>query len=361
MGIDDARLDVLFRRVQLEVERGPLPSAQVAVAHAGNLVAFETFGDATRQSRYILQSVGRSVVACVAWKLLDDGLLALDEAVADVIPEFAANGKAGIKVRHVLTHTAGLALAPLGYPKMLSRQARLAAFARWRPDHAPGAGFQYHLTSAAWILAELTERRTGVSFPEYLRTRIVEPLGLGFILPVPADRYHELVAVPVVTDRTADAQVVDPWGPWYLADPDVLAAGEPSHSLVGTAADMAMLFQHINHSGLWSDDIVVEATRPHVSLAPAGDTIYGGSGRVTNMGLFVTVSGDDPGLWVPATGSPRTWGNGGAPCQLAFYDPESDASFAFLTNGYPLSGYDRTRMGANRIINIANLGNDLVV
>src|SRR5437764_206614 len=73
MEIDPARLDVLLRRVRLEVEGGPLPSAQVAVAHAGQLVAFETYGDATPDSRYILQSVGRSVVAGVVWKLLGDG------------------------------------------------------------------------------------------------------------------------------------------------------------------------------------------------------------------------------------------------------------------------------------------------
>jgi len=360
MGIDQARLDVFLRRVRLEVEHGPLPSAQVAVAHAGELVAFETYGDATPQSRYILQSVGRSVVAGAAWKLLDDGLLELDEHVATIVPEFGTNGKEAVTVRHVLTHTAGLAFAPLGYPKLLTRESRLAAFARWRLDYEPGTQFQFHLTSAAWIIAELTERRTGLPFATYLQKAIVEPLGLGFVLPVPADRYHELLAVPVAIDRTSDDQEVDPWGPWYLADPAVLAGGEPSHSMVGTAADMAMFFQHVHHSGLWSEAIVADATRPHVSMAPPGDKLYGGSDRITHMGLFVTVAGEDPGPWVPATGSARTWGNGGAPCQLAFCDPETDTSFAFLTNGYPLSGYDYSRVGINRTINIANLGNDLV-
>jgi hypothetical protein len=41
-------------------------------------------------------------------------------------------------------------------------------------------------------------------------------------------------------------------------------------------------------------------------------------------------------------------------------DPETDTSFAFLTNGYPLSGYDYSTTGVNRIINIGNLGNDLI-
>lgn len=359
MPVSEARLDVFLRRARLEVEHGPLPSVQVAVAHAGELVAFETHGDATPESRYILQSVGRSVVAAASWLLLDRGLLDLDERVADVVPEFATNGKEAVLVRHVLTHTAGLPFAPLGYPKMLSHESRLAAFAKWRLDNEPGTTFQYHLTSAAWILAELTERKTGLAFADFLRTEITEPLGLGFVLPVPADRYDALVAAPVATDRTSDDQEVDPWGPWYLANADVLAGGEPSHSIIGTAADMVMLFQHVHHSGRWSAAVVAEATRPHVSMAAAGDKLYGGSDRVTDMGLFVNVSGAGPTPNTPATGSPRTWGNAGAPCQLAFHDPETDISFAFLTNGYPLAGYDHTRAGVNRQINLANLGNDL--
>ena len=198
-------------------------------------------------------------------------------------------------MRQVLTHTAGFPFAPLGYPTMLHRAERLEAMAKWRLTYEPGTQLQFHLTSAAWVIAELVERRTGLPFAEYLRTEIVEPLGLGFVLPVPADRYEALVTAPVAIDRTSDDQQVDPWGPWYLANPDVLAGGEPSHSIVGSAADVAMFFQALVHSGLWRDEAVAEGTRIHVSMPPAGDQLYGGSDRKTNIGLFVTISGDDHG------------------------------------------------------------------
>ena len=360
VGIDPGRLDVFLRRARLEVDRGPLPSAQVAAAKDGRLVAFETYGDAPPDARYILQSVGRTMVAGAVWKLLGDGLLGLDERVGDVIPEFATKGKEVVTVHQVLTHTAGFPFAPLGYPKMLHRADRLSAMAKWRLTYEPGTQLQFHLTSAAWVIAELVERRTGLPFAEYLRTEIVEPLGLGLVLPVPTDRYSELVTAPVAIDRTSEDQQVDPWGPWYLADPEVLAGGEPSHSIVGSAADVALFFQALLHSGLWRDEAVAEGSRIHVSMPPAGDQLYGGSDRVTNMGLFVTVSGEDHGNWLPSTGSPRTFGNGGAPCQLGYMDPETGVSFAFLTNGYPLAGYDYSRLGTNRTINLANLGNDLV-
>jgi CubicO group peptidase (beta-lactamase class C family) len=359
-GIDPRRLNLFLDRIRLEVEEGFLPSAQVAVARHGRLVVFDTYGASDADRRYILQSAGRTVVAGVVWKLISDGLLDVAERVADIVPEFATNGKDAVTVEQVLTHTAGFPFAPLGYPKMLDRERRLEAFTRWRLDWEPGSRLQFHLTGAAWVLAEIVERRSGLAFPDYLRCAIVEPLGLDVMLPVPTDRFHDLLAAPVATDRTSDDEEVDPWGPWYLADPEVLAAGEPSHSIAATAADLALLFQAFLHSGLWKVGVIADATRIHVSDKPWGDKLYGGSEEVAHLGLFCMVSGEAGGSWTPRTGSPATFGNGGAPCQLGFMDPDTGTSFAFLTNGYPLAGYDYTPLGNNRRINIANLGNDLV-
>ncbi|MFJ4790144.1 serine hydrolase domain-containing protein [Streptomyces sp. NPDC088794] len=362
VGVDPYRLDVLLRRIRLEVEHGPLPSAQVAVARGGRLVAFETWGDAGPDTRYVLQSVGRSIVAGVVWKLLGEGLLHLDEQVASIIPEFAPNGKETVTVEQVLTHTAGFPFAPLGFPKMLDREQRLAAFGRWRLDTPPGTRFQFHLTAAAWLIAEIVERRTGLPFADYLRERIARPLGLTSIeLGVPVNRQPGTVAPMTATDRTDDTQEPDPWGPWYLADPRVLAAGEPSHALVATAADVALYFQALEHSGLWKPEAVAEGTRIRLTQLPYGEQIYGGGGsRRTSMGLFVTVAGPDAGSQLPSTGSPSLFGSAGAAYQLGFMDPESGLSFACLSNGYPLAGYDHSRRGTALLTNIANLAADLV-
>lgn len=212
--LDPRRLDTLLRRIRREVEHGPLPSAQVAVARGGRLLAFETYGDASPDTRYVLQSVGRSIVAGVVWKLIGEGLLAVDEQVAAIIPEFAPNEKETVTVEQVLTHTAGFPFAPLGYPKMLDREQRLAAFGRWRLDYPPGTRFQYHLTSAAWLIAEIVERRTGLTFADYLHEKVAGPLGLSSIeLGVPVDRQPGTVAPMLVTDRTSDDQEADPGAP----------------------------------------------------------------------------------------------------------------------------------------------------
>lgn len=162
---------------------------------------------------------------------------------------------------------------------MLHREQRLAAFGRWRLDYPPGSRFQFHLTSAAWLIAEIVERRTGLPFAGHLRERIVGPLGLSSIeLGVPVDQQPGTVAPMTATDRTDDDQKPDPWGPWYLSDPEVLAAGEPSHALVATAADVALYFQALEHSGLWKPEAVAEGTRIRLTEHPYGDQVYGGGG-----------------------------------------------------------------------------------
>ncbi|MFV2176640.1 serine hydrolase domain-containing protein [Actinomadura sp. LOL_016] len=359
-GVDPGKLEVLLCRVRLAVEDGPLPSAQVAVAKDGRLLAYETVGEADPDTRYILQSVGRSVVAGVVWKLLGEGLLRLDERVAEIIPEFGTNGKEAVTVEHVLTHTAGFPFAPLGHPKMCDRRERLAAFGKWRLDYRPGTRFQFHLTSAAWLIGEIVERRTGLPIACYLRERITEPLGLSSLeLGVPVERQAETVAPMIATDRKSDEDQVDPWGPWYLSKPEVLAAGEPSHALVGNAADVALFFQAMEHGRLWKPEAVAEGRRMRFAERPAGDELYGGGEKRTGMGLFVTVAGSDAGSNLPSTGSAALYGNSGAAYQLAFMDPESGLSFAWLCNGYPLSGYDQTSWGTALLAGVADLAADL--
>jgi CubicO group peptidase (beta-lactamase class C family) len=355
---DPRRVDLVLERVRLEVDSGALPSAQVALYVADRRYAFEAFGAATTSSRYVLQSAGRPVVAGMLWKLMSDGLLDIGRTVASYIPEFATNGKDVVTVEQVITHVGGFPLAPLAYPQMLDRSERLAAFAKWRLTSPPGTALEFHLTSAAWVIGELCERLTGRPIARYLAEELAGPLGLHSIEIGPPVERQDDVATFVRTDHDDRAEV-SPWGPWYLSRPEILAAGEPSHSMVATAADLARWYQALMSSPLWRRDTVADARRVRVTLPITGER--GGTRSVPgNVALFVLVAGDD-GLsrgFLPTACSPATFGHGGAPCQIGFADPETGLSFAFLTNGYPASGYEQSRIGLNRIINIANLAAD---
>lgn len=116
-GVDAAKIELLLRLAAVDVEAGRLPSAQVAVARGGELIAAKTFGEATQDTRYVLQSAGRPVVASAIWMLMSRGRLDISRTVASYVPEFGSNGKQDVTVEQVLTHVAGFALAPLGYPR----------------------------------------------------------------------------------------------------------------------------------------------------------------------------------------------------------------------------------------------------
>ncbi len=356
LGVDPRRLAVLLERVALQVEDGPWPSAQLAVARHGRLAAFRSWGEAA--PRYLLQSVGRPLVASALWKLIGEGRIDLATRVGDVISDFATNGKEVVTVEHVLTHTAGFPFAPLGYPKMTDRDARLAAMGKWRLDYEPGAQLQFHLTSAAWIIAELVERLAGVPLTTYLRTEIADPLGLGFELGASVERQAETMAPMVCTD--GDAAEVDPWGPWFFQRPEVVAAGEPAHAVIASAADVALFYQALLEHRLWPAELVADVIRPHVTAIPAGDQLYGGGTKPASVGLFVMVAGESPDMWLPSVGSPRTFGHSGAAYQMAWCDPDSGVSFCLLTNAYPASGYDYSPRARALITNVNNLAADLV-
>lgn len=356
VGVDPARLQICLDRIRAEVDSGRLPSAQVAIAREGRLAHVGSYGAAA--SRYLMQSAGRPIVASALWKLIGEGRVDLAASVASVIPEFGTNGKEVVTVEHVLTHTAGLAFAPLGFPKMTDRSLRLQAFAKWQLDWEPGSQLQFHLTSAAWLIAELVERVDGRPLPQYIQQELAEPLGLTFELAVPVERQRNTVASMVCTDGTAAE--VDPWGPWFFNQPEIVAAGEPAHAMVGSAADLALFYQAVLEARLWTPEIVADAIRPRVTAVPAGDQLYGGGTKAASVGLFVMVAGDSPDMWLPVVGSPRTFGHSGAAYQMGWCDPDSGVSFALLTNGYPLSGYDYSPRGVAFITNVNNLAADLV-
>ena len=138
---------------------------------------WRTFGAAAPESRYVIFSATKPVVAGAVWILIGEGLLDVSRRVADLVPEFGTNGKDVITVEQVLLHTSGFPHAPFNALEWDDRERRLARFAKWRCNWEPGTRFEYHPTSAHWVLAELIERCTGGDFRAFLRERILDPLG----------------------------------------------------------------------------------------------------------------------------------------------------------------------------------------
>src|SRR3954454_12307433 len=180
--IDEAAVRALLDRTRREVDEGLLPSAQVALAYDGELVAFETFGNATDDTRYVVFSATKAFVAGAMWALIGDGLVDVSKRVIDYVPEFGTNGKDVITVEQVMLHTGGFPLAPMPPLQGATSAGRVERFAKWRLNWEPGTKYQYHPTSAHWVLSEIIERVTGQDFRDVVQQRVTDPAGLPRVL-----------------------------------------------------------------------------------------------------------------------------------------------------------------------------------
>src|SRR5690242_1100369 len=200
MPIDRKAVDALLARARREVDDGLLPSCQLAIGYEGEIVASAVFGDATEDTRYVAYSATKPFIAAAIWSLMGDGLVATDARVVDYFPEFGAEGKDKITVEQVLLHTSGFPMAPMGPPEWFTRDGRVRRMTGWRLNWEPGTRYEYHATSAHWVLAEIIERVTGKDFREAVHARVTQPLGLPRVVGIPEDQQEGIATVEIRGD-----------------------------------------------------------------------------------------------------------------------------------------------------------------
>jgi CubicO group peptidase (beta-lactamase class C family) len=344
--LDREAMDALVQRARREIESGLLPSCQLAIGYQGEIVLDVVLGDATLDTRYVIFSCTKALVASAIWLLIGDDRLDPSARVAAIIPEFAANGKAAVTVEQLLTHTSGFPRAPLGPPDWYTREARLARFERWRLTFPPGTKFEYHPTSAHWVLAEVIERISGTDYRAFIRDRILGPLGLNRLaLGVPEDQQGDIAPLSGRGEAATPDELEAAIGVRELPltevtedvllgfnEPENVALGVPGGGGVSTAADLARFYQALldDPRDVWARDVRLDG------IAEIRNRFPDERGVPANRTLGLVVAGDDglsAGRGMGYTVSPATFGHNGAGGQIAWADPASGLSFVYLTNG----------------------------
>jgi len=154
-------------------------------------------------------STTKTMLALCALILADRGDLDLTAPVARYWPEFAAAGKEGVQVRHLLSHTAGL---PELDPPVPARDltdwqditARLAAQA---PLWEPGTLAGYHSITQGFVVGEVIRRVTGVSIDSFFAAEVAGPLGADFHLTLSAEHDHRF-APGIAPPESPDGDMV---------------------------------------------------------------------------------------------------------------------------------------------------------
>lgn len=144
---------------------------------AGRIRAWE------RDTIACMMSTGKGMGCLCVLRLVDHGLIALDDPVATYWPEFAQAGKESITIRQVLAHTSGLVFLDALEPGSLFDYPGLRAAAeRQRPEWAPGTQPAYHTFTIGILNRELVYRVTGRAIADYWREHFAQPLGVDYQL-----------------------------------------------------------------------------------------------------------------------------------------------------------------------------------
>ena len=239
MPIDTAAVAALLERAHKEVNSGLLPSAQIALAKDGELIAFETYGDATDETRYCVFSSTKAFVAGAMWALIGDGKIDVSKRVIDYIPEFGTNGKDVITIEQVMLHTSGFPSGPMPPAVGNTSAGRVERFAKWRLNWEPGTAFEYHPTSAHWVLAELIERVSGTDYRDFVEARVTTPAGLPRLLGIAVENQAG-IAEMALTGNWSAKMWTSSWQPrkscaWWTLTVPVEKATVPPPAPVNSA------------------------------------------------------------------------------------------------------------------------------
>jgi len=161
-----------------------IADGRVVLRHAYGMADLERRVAATPETDYRLASVSKQFTAMAVMLLARDGKLRYDQPVRDFLPELPAAARP-VTVRHLLNHTSGLVdyedLVPESRTAQLDDRDVLDLLAAKDSVYFP-AGSQYRYSNSGYVLLGLIVARASggeLSFPEFLRTRIFQPLGMN--------------------------------------------------------------------------------------------------------------------------------------------------------------------------------------
>ncbi|MEV6838296.1 serine hydrolase domain-containing protein [Streptomyces sp. NPDC051133] len=331
----------------------------------GGVADPETGRPWTRDTLQLVYSATKGATATMAHMLAERGALDLDAPVAKYWPEFAANGKADIPVRWLLSHQAGLVALdqPVALKDALAWHPMAAALAAQRPLWTPGTAHGYHGRTWGWLVGEVIRRVSGRSPGRFFADEIAAPLGLDFFIGLPAgerDRVSRMVyrrpdidltAQPTETVPEELREQVAAWRDpnsfsnraYAVTDPpeidfdspEVQAAELPASNGIGTARALARMY-----AALLDEVDSVRLLHP-ATLASATEEQVNGKDQV-----MLIPSRFSAGYMLPTEANPMigpsSFGHTGRGGSLAFADPEHGVAFGYAMNNI-IGGTDDVR------------------
>jgi CubicO group peptidase (beta-lactamase class C family) len=357
----DGSLDRLPRTraaIEAGIRDGLHLGAQLYASLQGQAVADVALGEnrpgepLTRGHLMLWLSATKPVPAVALAQLWERGLLELDDPVALHVPEFAAQGKEGITLRHLLTHTGGIRMLDTGWPRLPWDEiiARICAM-RPEPRWVPGQKAGYHQASSWFILGEVIQRVSGRPFSAYVREEIFAPLGMDDswigMPPESYSAYREAGRIGAMWNTEGEEAKDHGWD-----TEERCVAPSPGGNGYGPLRELGRFYEMLLGRGsrqgqrLLLPQTVEAFTSPHrVGMVDATFK------HVLDWGLGFIVNSIQYGAETVPYGyghhaSARTFGHSGYRSSAGFADPERGLAVALAFNGTPAADAHERRVRA---------------
>lgn len=383
LGFSSARLARIDRFLKERyVETGKLVGTLLAVSRHGETVHRAAAGLADRERNvpmredtlFRIYSMTKPVTSVAFMMLVEEGLVSLDDPVHRFIPSWRNLGVfvAGVpgafqtkptsspmRMIDLLRHTSGLTYGfqartnvDAAYRKGqigtiegdLPLERMIELLARTPLEFSPGEAWNYSVSTD--VLGYLVGLISGMPFEQFLRTRILDPLGMTDTdFHVPETKHSRLAACYGLDPAGKIVLQDDPTKSRYLAPPAFISGGG---GLVGTAADY-LKFCHMLLSGgslggerLLSPRTIALMTLNHLpggreladmSRSLFSEATYAGLG----FGLGFAVVLDRARTMTPGNVGEYFWG--GAASTAFWIDPKDDLAVVFMTQFLPSTTY----------------------
>jgi CubicO group peptidase (beta-lactamase class C family) len=296
-------------------------------------------------------SVGKAIVALLALRLVDRGLLGLDDPIVSVWPEFADGGKDVVTLREALCHRAGVpAIRQPMTNSDLWRWERMAeALATTDPWWEPGTRHAYHTNTYGHLIGEIVRRVSGETCGDLLRS-LAGPLDADVWFGVPRQLHPRCADIAWngstnikidFGELTGDElmTMLSYFNPAGYSSVGVVnteswrSAEVPSTNGHGTARGIALLYAALGAApGLLSKDLLAEATAPQsTGFCPV-------LGEDVTFGLGFTPTT----VRRPFGPNPKSFGHFGTGGAVGFADPHSGIAFGYVMN-YVIPRWQSTR------------------
>jgi CubicO group peptidase (beta-lactamase class C family) len=262
--------------------------------------------------------------------LVERGELTLEDQVSAIVPRFRGHGKEDIRVRHLMTHTSGLADMVTDNEKLRKGHQPLSAFVdaicKERLLFPPGTNVSYQSMGIA-MLAEIVHQVAGRTLPEFLRKEVFEPLEMhDTALGWQPGKKERIAAVRTPAElRHAD---------WHWNSPYWLGFGAPWGGLITSPANFARFCQMMLNGGVLGDVRILSPatvramTMNQLAVMPE---VPEEERRCRPWGLGWRLNWPDhPSNFGELLG-PRTYGHWGATGTMCWIDPDAEAYCILFT------------------------------